>query len=371
MRAFSCECGQILFFENSVCVTCGRAVGYEPVSQSMRTCDPAQGFARCANGVKHGVCNWLVPHDPSVGAADLLCTSCVLTRIIPDVGDPEKVRLWGTVEAAKRRLLVTLWALGIDLPTKSQDELNGIAFEIVSSHADPTVMMGHGDGVITIHLEEADDVRRMENRQRFREASRTMLGHFRHESGHYIWDRWQKGLPEDHPHRLAFRERFGDERHDYGDALRRHYAVGAPADWRERFISEYATCHPWEDWAESWNYYLHMIEGLETLKTIGFHPAKAALQLKPFAIEVARLPAVLGGSRRRDAAFLKSLNQWAAASTALNMVAKSVGEPPLSPFVLSIPVVGKLRLIHWLIHESGVFSSTAAKSGIARFFAVR
>lgn len=371
MRAFRCECSQILFFENWGCVICQRPVGYEPVSQSMKTCDPERGLVRCANGTKYGVCNWLVPHDPTTGSSDLLCPSCVLTQTIPDVSDPEKVRLWGTVESAKRRMVVTLWALGIDLPTKEQDEVKGIAFDIVSSHADPKVIMGHGDGVITIDLEEADDVRRMKNRQQFREASRTMLGHFRHESGHYIWDRWLRGLDEGHPHLVAFRERFGDERGDYGEALKRHYSVGAPADWGERHISEYATAHPWEDWAESWNYYLHMIEGLETLKAIGFHPSKAEVQLQPFPLEVARLPSVLVSSKSRDRAFLKSLNQWVGASTALNMVARSVGEPRLSPYVLSIAVVEKLRLIHWLIHESGVFSSTDSGSGIARFFSGR
>ena len=371
MRAFRCECGQILFFENSVCVTCRRPAGYEPVSQLMQASDLERGWTHCANGTKYGVCNWLVPYDPANASSDQLCPSCVLTRTIPDVSDPEKVKLWGRVESAKRRLVVTLRALGIDLPTKEADEKNGIAFDIVSSHTDPTVIMGHGDGVITIDLEEADDVRRMKNRQQFREASRTMLGHFRHESGHYVWDRWLKGSDEAHPHLTAFRERFGDERADYGEALKRHYSVGAPADWRERHISEYATCHPWEDWAESWNYYLHMIEGLETLKGVGFHPAKADVQLQPFPLEVARLPAVLGTSKSRDRAFLKSLNQWAAASTALNMVAKSVGEPLLSPYVLSVSVVQKLRLIHWLIHESGVFSSSASSTGIARFFSLR
>ena len=370
MRAFQCECGQILFFENSVCVTCGRVVGYEAVSQSVRTCDPEQGFVRCANGTKYGVCTWLVPHEEEQ-APDRMCPSCVLTTKIPDTDDPAKVALWGKVESAKRRLVVTLWALGIDLPTKAEDEQRGIAFEIISSHADPTMIMGHGDGVITIDLEEADDVRRMENRQRFREASRTMLGHFRHESGHYVWDRWQRNLADDHPHRTAFREQFGDEQRDYGEALERHYSAGAPQDWRERYISEYATCHPWEDWAESWNYYLQMIEGLETLKAIGFHPAKAEVQLQPFLLDVAMLPSVLGSSKSRDRAFLKSLNQWAAASTALNMVAKSVGEPLLSPYVLSSAVVGKLRLIHWLVHESGVFSPSALGSGISRFFSGR
>lgn len=324
---------------------------------------------RCSNGVKYQVCNWLVPHSEEASGHDRLCTSCVLTTTIPDPGDPKKVALWGKVMLAKRRLVSTLWALGIDLPTKADDEQNGIAFEIVSSRSDPEMIMGHADGVITIDLDEADDVKRMENRQRFGEASRTLLGHFRHESGHYIWDRWLRALPEDHPHRLAFRERFGDEREDYGEALKRHYSEGPPSNWDERHISSYATSHAWEDWAESWNYYLQMVEGLETLTTIGFHPSKSTVPMNPFPPEVGCLPEGLKGSSRHDRAFMKSLNDWAAAATALNMVAKSVGEPLLSPYVLSIDVVGKLRMIHWLVHESEVFSGGADKeSVISRFF---
>jgi hypothetical protein len=88
-----------------------------------------------------------------------------------------------------------------------------------------------------------------------------LLGHFRHEVGHYFWDR----LVATDPHQLEeFRVLFGDDRQDYGEALKRHYDEGAPANWQDTYISMYATMHPWEDFAETWAHYLHIVDTLET-----------------------------------------------------------------------------------------------------------
>jgi hypothetical protein len=38
----------------------------------------------------------------------------------------------------------------------------------------------------------------------------------------------------------------------------------SPANWQKSFISKYATSHPWEDWAETWAHYLHIMDMLET-----------------------------------------------------------------------------------------------------------
>ena len=88
------------------------------------------------------------------------------------------------------------------------------------------------------------------------EPYRTLLGHFRHEVGHYYWDL----LVRDGGRLEACRAVFGDDREDYGEALKRHYAEGAPADWQANFVSAYATTHAWEDFAETWAHYLHMVD---------------------------------------------------------------------------------------------------------------
>jgi hypothetical protein len=119
-------------------------------------------------------------------------------------------------------------------------------------------MTGHADGVITLDLREVDDVHREQMRDQLNEPYRTVLGHFRHEIGHF----YQPSLMAGHEDEV--RARFGDERADYQAALDRHYADGAPEGWEESFVSAYATMHPWEDWAETWAHGLHMCDTLET-----------------------------------------------------------------------------------------------------------
>ncbi len=177
--------------------------------------------------------------------------------------------LWGRMEMAKRRLIYTLLRLGITLPSKAEDPRSGLAFDIVSTQSNPTVTTGHLNGVITVNLEEADDTYRQFNRQQLGESSRTLLGHFRHESAHYFWQRCLSELAWDDPLRLAFRERFGDEWLDYASALSLHYQQGAPAGWEQDFITGYAASHPWEDWAETWAHYLQILDGLETCESLG------------------------------------------------------------------------------------------------------
>lgn len=355
MRPFKCKCGNLLFFDNSLCLQCGNSVGYDPDKREMSIVAPKGKVAYCANGVTHNACNWLVKPTPAKGGVvppPLLCKSCQLTQTIPDLSDPNNLVLWAKTEAAKRRLLVTFDLLGIKLIPKSVDPVRGIAFDLISHKTSPQLMMGHMNGVITVHVDEADDTEREITRNNLNEPVRTLLGHFRHESGHYAWERWQNALPPEDPQRLAFREIFGDERQvEYSAAIAKHYQAGPPADWQSHYISAYASSHPWEDWAETWGFYLQIVDGLETVDAMGLQQGRKTPYVKPFPPEAGTLPSMLPQKRRYDTAFLDWLNRWVTFSTVLNELSKSLGHAPLHPFVLSIPVARKLRLIHWLVEE--------------------
>jgi hypothetical protein len=197
----------------------------------------------------------------------------------------------------------------------------------------PQVLTGHRNGVITIHVAEADDVEREQRRHQMHEPYRTLLGHFRHESGHYYWDR----LLQHSPRLAAFRLVFGDERADYSEALTWHYQRGAPTDWPQRFISAYASAHPWEDWAETWAHYLHMTDALETAVACG-------LSLQPLRPDEPSLPPTVRGDRL--GAFGQMLTAWFSLIYVLNNLNRSLGLPDSYPFILSTPAIDKLRFIH-------------------------
>jgi len=345
MRQFLCECGNTLFFGNSRCLRCGSDVGYDANAQTLIVLKPGGGMRRCDNGIKHGVCNWIV----YARDANALCVACRLNRTIPDLRNPRNVKLWGHMELAKRRLIYTLLRLGMTLPSKTENPQIGLAFDIVSTLSNPTVTTGHLNGVITVNLEEADDTYRQINRQQLGENSRTLLGHFRHESGHYVWQRWLSHLPWEHPHRIAFREFFGDEWLDYAAALTSYYQHGAPSGWEQEFITAYATSHPWEDWAETWAHYLQIFEGLETCEGLGINVSPIALPPVQFPSGAGVLPAVLNQSAADDAEFNDWLNRWVSLATTLNEISTSLGEPPLYPFVISVRVAQKLRLVHCFV----------------------
>jgi hypothetical protein len=345
MQRFTCDCDNVLFFGSSKCLKCGGRVGYDPQGGVMLRLRPGGAMKLCDNGVKHGVCNWLLPADSSAA----LCVACAMNRTIPDLGTERNKMLWGRMEMAKRRLIDTLLRLEIPLPSKAEDPRSGLAFDIVSTLSNPGVTTGHLNGVITVNLEEADDTYRQFNRQQLGESSRTLLGHFRHESGHYFWQRCLSELAWDDPLRLAFRERFGDEWLDYAGALSTHYQRGAPAGWEQNYITGYAASHPWEDWAETWAHYLQILDGLETCESLGIQVRFLALPLVMLPGEAGTLPAMLPQSGAADGAFLAWLQRWMCLSTVLNEIAFSLGEPALYPFVISVPVAQKLRLIHHLI----------------------
>jgi hypothetical protein len=356
MQRFTCDCGNVIFFGSSRCLKCGRVVGYDPGANAMVRLRPSAGMKRCENGVKFGVCNWLLP----VTAPEVLCVACRMNRTIPDLTNDRNRMLWGRMEMAKRRLIYTLLRLGITLPCKAEDNKAGLAFDIVSTVSNPNVTTGHLNGVITVNLEEADDVYRQINRQQLGENSRTLLGHFRHESAHYLWQRWLSELTWEAPLRLAFRERFGDEWLDYGSALNQHYQRGATRGWEEQYISAYAASHPWEDWAETWAHYLQIVDGLETCEGLGIQVKHLALPLVMLPGEAGALPAMLPQCGQADGEFLAWLQRWMCLSTVLNEISHSLGEQALYPFVISVRVAQKLRLAHYF---AGCWSAREVAGG--------
>jgi hypothetical protein len=365
VKLFSCDnCQQVLFFENSRCMNCGMNVGYcvelaKIVTLQHQTGSaqgtvyevffPNQGlrhYRQCKNGRDHDACNWLVPAE----SQQQFCNSCRLTEIAPDLSDTNNLVAWSGIEAAKRRLLYTLNQLKLPLSSRQEWPNEGVAFHFLRATPDKPVMTGHDEGIITLNIAEADSAFRENMREKMGEAYRTVLGHLRHEIGHYYWDR----LIRDSDSLRSFRQLFGDDSQDYDQAVQRHYEQGAPANWSESYISAYATMHPWEDWAETWAHYLHMIDTLETAKS-------HALSLRVPAAERTGDQISTDTLAFRD--FDSLISNWNAVTLALNNLNRSMGLKDAYPFVLSARVLEKLRFVHDLIQ-----SRRAAEKGDRTIF---
>lgn len=350
MKVFRCDhCRNLVFFENFRCLSCDRPLAFLPdlgvVGSLEATADPSlwkspipraakRTYRLCRNSLDYNVCNWAIPSDDP----DPLCRSCRLTRVIPDLSRPENLAAWYKVEVAKRRLVYSLLALKLPLPRKEEDPAGGLAFEFLADPAAPNaprVLTGHADGVITLNIAEADDVERERARVLFGEPYRTLLGHFRHESGHFYWDR----LIRDANRFDGFRALFGDERADYGEALKRHHANGPPAGWPERFVTAYATTHPWEDWAETWAHYLHIIDALETAAACG-------VRLRPGRAGDPELRMIPDPVDDDPESFEELMASWLPLTYMLNNLNRGLGLPDSYPFVLSAAATEKLRFVH-------------------------
>jgi hypothetical protein len=353
MRTFHCDsCGGLVYFENTSCLNCGAALAYLPDVAEVKALSPAEEqkwqsttgshYRLCQNYVDHDVCNWAVPADDS----NPLCASCRLTRVIPDLRVEGNKLAWAKFEAAKRRLNYTLLGLGLPVTSKAEDPENGLFYEFLADSPGSPVLTGHDVGIITINLAEADDAERERRRVQLSEPYRTILGHFRHEVGHYYWDRFFA----DEENATAFRSVFGDEREDYAEALKRHYETGAPALWQEDFISSYATTHPWEDWAETWAHYLHMTDALETATSTG-------LSLAPHGANEPTLEL----SGRHPESFDSMVESWLSLTYLLNNLNRGLGFADGYPFILSDAVVTKLRFVHDII---GKVSSTGRQASL-------
>lgn len=321
-------------------------LGYQPEHRMLSSFEPAgdglwrslnpenEGrlFRQCINYAKEDVCNWMIPAD----ASNPLCASCQLTRIIPALSSPRNRLYWKRLEAAKRRLLYTLWELHLQPTPKSNDPEGGLAFEFLEDTPEKKVLTGHANGLITMNIAEADPAHREKTREQMHEPYRTLLGHFRHESGHYYFDRMVAGT-EWHE---RFRALFGDERQSYAESLQTHYMNGPREDWDQSFVSAYASSHPWEDWAETWAHYLHMTDTLDTAFACGI----TAKPRKPREPEL-----VIEERPLRNASFDQVMEDWFALTYVLNNLNRSVGMPDPYPFALSPPAVQKLRFVHEII----------------------
>jgi hypothetical protein len=357
VRVFHCDhCGHLLFFENTHCVRCGQLVAYLPdlaLVGSLDRGDPPEGLWRsplgaaagiayrlCKNYADEQVCNWAVSaEDPNP-----LCISCRLTRVIPDLTQGNHRLAWYKLETAKRRLIFTLLRLRLPIFTREEDPQNGLAFEFKADAPDgPPVLTGHAAGVITINVAEADDAERERRRTSLHEPYRTLAGHIRHESGHYYWERLIR-TPEEHE---TFRQAFGDEQPDYGEALKSYYAQGAPPDWPTRFISAYASAHPLEDWAETWAHYLHMMDTLETAAACG-------ISLQPRRDDEPSLEPITPFVVSQDMPFEQLIDSWFPVTYVLNNLNRGLGLGDAYPFVWSAPAVEKLRYVHELVCRSRV-----------------
>ena len=290
----------------------------------------------CANGRLHQACNWLT----SPGSTSGFCVSCELNRTIPNLSDSRNLSLWQHVQREKNHLVYSLLSFGLPIVSQKLAPDTGLAFDCLDARAkkDGDVVTGHARGVITLDIDEADDAIRERVRQQMGEPYRTLLGHFRHESAHYYWDR----LVKDSPWISEFRELFGNESVDYSTSLKAHYANGAPADWNNRYISSYASSHPWEDWAESWAHYFHIVDALETARQLG-------LALDPQTGRTASLDTVADFHPYADTRIDILIDRWLPVSLALNMLNRSLGQQDAYPFVLNKDVQRKLGLVNRII----------------------
>ncbi len=321
MKAFRCRvCDQALHFENSRCVSCGTRLGFSrderaivPVDQKGHYVDAEGGdWFVCRNLTLSG-CTWLAPNDGGQ------CSSCDLTRVRPNDEDAVGLANFPAAERAKRHVVFELDGLGFPVTGKHEDPENGLAFDLLSS-VEENVTIGHANGVITIDLAESQAAHRERVREKLGEPYRTMLGHFRHEIGHYY--EWQLVRGD----RLArCRELFGDETADYQAEIDRHYAEGPPDGWESSYISSYATMHPFEDFAETWAHYLHICDTIQTASEYG----------------LATVGTVSSFTNFRDVV----VGIWVPLSVALNMINRSMGHDDLYPFVIPVGVLDKLDFV--------------------------
>lgn len=321
MKSFVCRvCGNSLYFENSVCVSCHTNLGFSreeraivPVDDKGQYVDSNGDIWHVCKNLNLSGCTWLSEFPGGY------CFSCALTRTRPSDADVVGLREYKVAEEAKRRLVVELDTLGFKITPRSIDEENGLAFDLLSS-VEESVTTGHDNGVITLDLAESDDAHREKVRVNLDEPYRTMLGHFRHEVGHYIEWQYVRGDLIN-----TGRELFGNEEQSYADAIERHYSEGPPSGWEQNFISMYATMHPFEDFAETFAHYMHICDTIETASAHGLSTVGSPQSFTSFRDLVTGV--------------------WVPLSIGLNQINRSMGKGPLYPFVIPAPVLEKLQFV--------------------------
>lgn len=320
MKAFSCRlCANALFFENSVCMSCMTPQAYArseraivPVDETGKYVDAAGLEWWVCSSLYLSGCTWLTELEGG------RCFACSLTRLRPNDSDARGLAGFVDAERAKRHLIVELDDLDVRVVPKSEDPENGLTFDMLSQ-VNGKVVMGHDHGVITIDVSESDPAHREKVRVTLDEPYRTMLGHFRHEVGHYLeWQCVRGPLVEE------CRRIFGDERASYQEAIDRHYSKGPPGDWAQQYISTYATMHPYEDFAETFAHFLHIRDTIDTAKEQGL----IVVDQRGFRSFRDLVGAV-----------------WIPLSTALNQINRSMGREDLYPFVIPSDVLDKLDFV--------------------------
>ncbi|MCK7594787.1 zinc-binding metallopeptidase family protein [Pseudomarimonas salicorniae] len=355
MRVFRCEsCGALTYLSSSACVQCQAELGFlaeercqgtfwlQSDGRLLRHGRGDEAWRRCANFQTACACNWMLREDDP----NTICLCCRLTVSLPDQSLPENQAAWRDLEAAKRSWMSNVLDLYLPVRPRSEDPERGLAFHFLRQlDADRPVLTGHASGEITINAIESDPVERERSKINLREPYRTLLGHVRHESGHYYWDL----LIKDSPLLEPFRALFGDEREDYSAALQRHYDNGPPADWQSAYVSGYATMHPWEDWAETWAHYLHMVDLIQTAR---------AWQLEVGAFDDSRMLALLPESSSLTPEFIDLLKRWTPLTLVANSLNRSLGQGDAYPFALPYTALRKIQFVHDVVkpfHPQGGF----------------
>ena len=356
MRLYRCDnCGNAVHFDNRSCVNCGFRLAFVPEALSMHTVAPDEspqgsfGVARwrrldqqqfvyrfCPNA-EWDICNWLVPADSD----EQYCQCCRHNGLVPDPSSEVGLKRWRAISEAQRNLFYSFLRWDLPRQTRKEDPQGGLIFDLKDDEILPDgsckpVLIGHDEGQIVIRTAEADDLTREQMREQLNEPYRTLLGHFRHETGHFIWNK----LVRDQNKLDGFRAVFGDETRDYQEALDDHYRNGPARGWGANYISYYATTHPWEDFAECFAHVLHIVDSLETAHIYGI--ALAPLSHQELAAHAHFDPySVLDFDRIAEI--------WIPLSVALNSIHHSMGERDLYPFILTPAITAKLKYVHGLI----------------------
>jgi hypothetical protein len=366
MQLFKCSsCNQLVYFDNYYCESCQHILGFDAKKMQMVALNALpqmdevdtktqvlvepntkQNYKFCYN-YQYKVCNWVIENH----SEDVFCQACVFNRTIPNLSDDQYRERWHKIELAKHRLIYALLRWNLPKKNRKQNPEDGLAFDFKADpncSDKPKVLTGHDNGLITLNIAEADDVERAMARNQMDEVYRTLLGHFRHEIGHYYWD----VLISNSKYLDECRDLFGDDRLSYQDALDHYYQHGAPVNWMENYISAYATMHPWEDWAETWAHYLHIIDVLETAQSFG-------MSIKPKVIEDNKLDTehfMILDVQLNNPYFAQDFEDiyqaWLPVSFAMNSLNRSMGQEDFYPFVINASVKEKLKFMHKVIQAS-------------------
>ncbi len=346
MRLFNCEqCSALLYLNNVACLHCSAVVGYVVEERTLgafsrdsdgalqRYVERQHVWRHCDNATTAITCNWLIRDDDPWST----CRACRLTASVPDQSIGENRKALHDLEEAKRSWLSSVLDLHLPISSQQEDAQRGLAFHFLRQlDASRPVLTGHDAGDITINAIESDPVQRERCKLDLHEPYRTLLGHFRHESGHYYWDLLVKDSLLIEP----FRALFGDERQDYAQALEKHYQDGPPANWQQGYVSAYATMHPWEDWAETWAHYLHMVDLVST---------GHAWQLNIGAWDPATVAASVPDEVRLSLEFIALMDRWTPLTLVANSLSRSLGHADAYPFAMPYAALRKMQFVHDVI----------------------